>query len=475
MVSFASRDYDAVVVGSGPNGLAAAITVAQTGRSVLVLEGQETIGGGTRSAELTLPGFVHDVCSAVHPMAVWSPFFRGLPLSEHGLEWIQPSAPLAHPLDDGSTVVVERSVEETAAGLGRDGARYKHLMAPLLADWPKLESVVLRPLHLPAHPIAAARFGLLAMRSAVGVATGTFRNAPGRALFAGMAAHSILPLEQGPSAAFGLVLGVTAHAVGWPIARGGSQQIASALASYLKSLGGEIATGVTVESLEELPKARAVLCDVSPRQLLALAGTRLPENFRRKLGGFRYGPGACKLDWALDAPIPWTAAACRRAATVHLGGTMEEIAASERAPWQGVIAERPFVLLAQPTLFDPTRAPEGKHIAWAYCHVPNGSDVDMTERIERQIERFAPGFRSHILKRSVRTATALQSHNPNLIGGDVGGGAVDWKQFFFRPTRRLYRTPARGVYLCSASTPPGGGVHGLCGYLAARAALRDLF
>ena len=475
MLSFARRDYDAVVVGSGPNGLAAAITVAQAGRSVLVLESRDTIGGGARSAELTLPGFLHDVCSAVHPMAAWSPFFRNLPLAEHGLEWIHSPAPLAHPLDNGTAVVVERSVEETAAGLGRDAPRYKHLMGPLLAHWPKLESVVLRPLHLPAHPIAAARFGLVAVRSAVGVATSTFRDAPGRALFAGLAAHSILPLDQALSAAIGLVLGVTAHAVGWPIARGGSQQIANALASYLKSLGGEIATGVTVESLEQLPPAKAVLCDVSPRQLLGIAGGRLPDGYRRKLEAFRYSPGACKLDWALDAPIPWKAEACRRAATVHLGGTMEEIAASERAPWQGKISERPFVLLVQPTLFDPTRAPQGKHIAWAYCHVPNGSNVDMTERIENQIERFAPGFRSHILKRSVRTATELESYNPNLVGGDVGGGAVDWKQFFFRPTRRLYRTPARGIYLCSASTPPGGGVHGLCGYLAASAALRDLF
>jgi phytoene dehydrogenase-like protein len=470
---FAQREYDAVVIGSGPNGLAAAITIALAGWSVLVLEGQETIGGGTRSAELTLPGFLHDVCSAVHPLGLASPFFRTLPLEQHGLEWIHPSVQLAHPLDDGTAVVVEHSLALTAASLGADGERYLRLMTPLVLAWPKLETLLLGPLRIPRYPGAATRFGLLALRSASGLARSTFRNDRGRALFAGIAAHSSLPLEWLPSAAFGLVLGITAHAGGWPIVRGGSRRISDALASYLRSLGGEIVTGTTVESLEQLPPARVILCDVTPRQLLQIAGTRLPAKFRHKLERYRYGPGVCKVDWALDGPIPWTAEVCTRAGTLHLGGMLEEIEASERAPWQGQVPEKPFVLLAQPSLFDSTRAPSGKHVGWAYCHVPNGSNFDMTERIERQVERFAPGFRRRILKRSVMVAANLQLHNPNLVGGDINGGAPVFDQFFFRPTRRRYRTPAKGVYLCSSSTPPGGGVHGLCGHLAARAALRD--
>jgi phytoene dehydrogenase-like protein len=472
---FSKRSYDAVVIGSGPNGLAAAITIAQARHSVLVLEGQETIGGGMRSAELTLPGFLHDVCSAVHPLCLASPFFRTLPLAQHGLEWIHPLAPAAHPLDDGTAVAIERSVEQTAAGLGQDSNRYTRLMGPLSTNWNRLESLLLGPLCAARHPIAAARFGLLAMRSASRLARSVFRDQRARAAFAGMAAHSILPLERVPSAAFGLVLGITAHAVGWPFARGGSRRIAEALASYFRSLGGEIITGTTVEALEQLPSARIILCDVTPRQLLRIAGSRFSAGFRRQLKCYRYGPGICKVDWALDGAIPWKAEACRRAGTVHLGGTLEEIEASERAAWRDEHSERPFVLLAQPTLFDSTRAPAGKHIAWAYCHVPNASSFDMTERIENQIERFAPGFRSRILKRSVMTASSLELHNPNLVGGDISGGAAELSQFFFRPTWRRYRTSARGVYLCSASTPPGAGVHGLCGHLAALAALRDAF
>jgi phytoene dehydrogenase-like protein len=474
-VPFPRGNYDAVVIGSGPNGLAAAISVAQAGHSVLVLEGQETIGGGMRSAELTLPGFLHDVCSAVHPLGLASPFFRTLPLAEHGLEWIHPPTPAAHPLDDGTAVAIQRSVEQTAANLGRDSNRYTQLMGPLAANWNKLESFLLGPLRAARHPIASARFGLLAMRSASKLARGVFQDQRARAAFAGMAAHSILPLERVPSAAFGLVLGITAHAVGWPFARGGSRRIAEALASYLRSLGGEIVTGTTVETLEQLPPARIILCDVTPRQLLRIAGQRFPAGFRRKLERYRYGPGICKVDWALNGPIPWKAQACARAGTVHLGGTLEDIEASEREAWRGEHSERPFVLLAQPSLFDPTRAPAGKHVAWAYCHVPNASSFDMTERIENQIERFAPGFRSRVLKRSVMVASNLQLHNPNLVGGDISGGAAELSQFFFRPTWRRYRTPARGVYLCSASTPPGAGVHGLCGHLAALAALRDAF
>jgi len=474
-MDFSKTSYDAVVIGSGPNGLAAAITVAQAGHSVLVLEGHKTIGGGTRSAELTLPGFKHDVCSAVHPMAALSPFFRTLPLADHGLEWIHPAAPLAHPLDDGSAVFLERSVERTGESLGRDGGRYSDLIRRLISDWPKLESLLLGPPGLPRHPLAAARFGLQAMRSASGFAKSAFREQRARALFAGIAAHSILPLEQMPSAAFGLVLGAVGHMVGWPIARGGSSSIANALASYLRSLGGEIIAGSPVESVDQLPPSRVVLCDITPRQLARIAGRHFTPAFNRKLGQYRYGPGVCKLDWALDAPIPWKAEACARAATVHLGGTLEEIASSERAPWQGEIASRPFVLLAQPTLFDSSRAPAGKHIAWAYCHVPNGSRVDVSDRIEMQVERFAPGFRSRILKRSTLLTADLEDGNPNLVGGDISGGAADLSQLFFRPTMRLYRTPAKNIYICSSSTPPGGGVHGICGHVAAKLALKELF
>jgi phytoene dehydrogenase-like protein len=466
--------YDAVVVGAGPNGLASAITLARAGRSVLVLEGQETIGGGTRSDELTLPGFVHDVCSAIHPLGVASPFFRDLPLAQYGLEWVFPPAAVAHPFDDGSAAILERSVDATGESLGRDAAAYRRLMGPLLADWEGLASDLLGPLPVPPrHPLAMARFGLKAVRSARGLAESAFEGDRARALFAGLAAHSILPLERPVSAAFGLVLGTVAHAVGWPMARGGSGQIADALAAHLRSLGGEIVTGRCVESLDQLPPARSVLLDVTPRQVLQIAGDRLPTRYRRALGRYRYGPGVFKLDWALDGPIPWKAPACSRAGTVHLGGTLPEIAASEQAVWRGELSERPYVIVVQQTLFDPTRAPEGKHTGWAYCHVPNGSTIDMTERIEAQLERFAPGFRDLILARSVMSPTALERHDPNYIGGDINGGVQDLGQLFTRPVARLnpYTTPVRGLYLCSSSTPPGGGVHGMCGYFAAQAAL----
>jgi phytoene dehydrogenase-like protein len=408
-------------------------------------------------------------------MAVVSPFFRQLPLPKHGLSWIQPPAPLAHPLDDGSAVVLERSVEETAANLGEDTDRYKYIFGRFVSDWPGIESNLLGISRLPRHPFDLALFGVRGFRSAASFAHSNFRGERARALFAGLAAHAILPLDKVPTAAFGLVFAITGHVAGWPIPQGGSQNIAGALASYLRSLGGEIVTGQTVESLDELPSARAILCDLTPRQLVRIAGKRLPEAFRAKLERYRYGPGVCKVDWALDAPIPWQAEACRRAGTVHIGGTLDEIAASEQAPWNGEHAERPFVLLAQPTLFDPGRAPTGKHIAWAYCHVPNGSTFNMAERIERQVERFAPGFGRTILKRNVMLTADLEARNANLVGGDISGGAAQLDQLFARPTWRLYRTPAKGLYLCSASTPPGGGVHGLCGYLAARAALRDGF
>jgi phytoene dehydrogenase-like protein len=469
--------YDAVVVGSGPNGLAAAITVARAGLSVLVREASETIGGGTRSAELTLPGFLHDVCSAVHPMAVASPFFRTLPLGEHGLELIQPPSPLAHPLDDGKAIVLDPSLEATVASLGDDGEAYRRLIGPTVDDWPLLEPALLGPvLRVPRHPLALGRFSLRALRSGAGLASSVFRGEQAQALFAGAAAHSVLPLEQLGTASFGRVFLALAHTRGWPVARGGSQQIAQALASYLRSLGGEIETGAPVSSTEELAPAKIILCDIGPRQLLALAGSRLPARYRRALGAYRYGPGVFKLDYALDGPVPWNAPECGRAATVHVGGTLAEIAASERAPWQGRHAERPFVLVSQQSLFDPSRAPEGKHTLWAYCHVPNGSSLDMTERIESQIERFASGFGERVLARSVITTSDFELKNANIVGGDINGGAANLRQLIARPTLRPvpYSTPIPGLYLCSASTPPGGGVHGMCGHLAARAALKRL-
>lgn len=465
--------YDAIVIGSGPNGLSAAIVLARAGRSVLVVEAEGTIGGGTRSSELTLSGFVHDVCSAVHPLAIASPFFRTLPLESHGLEWIQPRYALAHPLDDGSAVVLDRSIETTSRALGKDAQAYRRLMAPLVANWSHLEMELLGPLRVPRHPFGLARFGLHALRSASGLARSIFRTERARALFAGLAAHSILPLEQLATAAIGLVLGIVGHVAGWPIPRGGSQRIANSLACYLRSLGGEIVTNWRVESIDELPRARVVLCDVTPRGLLRIAGHRFPDGYRRALQRYRYGAGAYKVDWALRGPIPWRAAECVQAVTVHLGGTLSEIASAESAPSKGRPAERPFVLLAQPSLFDPSRAPAGRHTAWAYCHVPNGSNFDMTERIENQIERFAPGFKDLILARCVRPPAVLEQHNANLVGGDISGGATDLLQMFWRPTRRLYATPAKGLYICSSSSPPGGGVHGMCGYAAALRALAD--
>jgi phytoene dehydrogenase-like protein len=465
---------DAIVIGSGPNGLSAAIVLARAGLSVCVIEAEETAGGGARSMELTLPGFIHDVCSAVHPLAVASPFFRSLDLKSHGLEWIFPPAALAHPFDDGTALLLERSVEDTAARLGPDRRAYAHLMRPLVKSWSLVDEEILGPIGIPRHPWVLARFGLLALRSAKGLIHSRFRGPLASALFAGMAAHAMLPLEKVPSAAFGLVLGMAGHATGWPIPRGGSRSVAAALSSVLDSLGGKMITGRRVRSLDEVPRAKIILCDVTPRQLLDLAGSRLPSSYRRRLEQYRYGMAAYKVDWALDGPIPWKAPECAMAATVHLGGAFEEIAASEIQAWNGQPASRPFVLLAQPSLFDPTRAPAGKHTAWGYCHVPNGSIARMVEPIEAQIERFAPGFRERILGRSVLSPRDLERHNPNLVGGDINGGAHDIFQLFTRPTPSLYRTPAKGIYLCSASTPPGGGVHGMCGYFAARAALKDL-
>jgi phytoene dehydrogenase-like protein len=473
-----SYKYDAVVIGAGPNGLAAAITLARAGHSVIVYEAKETIGGGSRSMELTLPGFVHDVCSAIHPLGLASSFFRTLPLEQYGLEWIHPLAPLAHPLDDGSAVVLERSIEETAAGLGGDAAAYRRLMGPLAARWDTIADAFLGPLRLAPlfrHPFMLGQFGLNAIRSARGLAEHLFREPRARALLAGTSAHWMLPLERPPSAAPGMVLGVLGHTVGWPMPKGGSQHIVDALAAYLRSLGGEIVTSLEVKSLEMLPASRVVLCDVTPRQLLRIAGSRLPSGYQRRLQRFRYGPGVFKLDLALDGPIPWRAAECSRAGTVHLGGALPEMAAAEAAIWRGEHPARPFVLLAQQSLFDPSRAPVGKHTAWAYCHVPHGSTFDMTGRIEAQIERFAPGFCDRVLARHTFSAVQMQDYNANYIGGDINGGVQDLWQLFTRPTIQVnpYATPIKGVYLCSSSTPPGGGVHGLCGYFAAQAAMKD--
>ena len=464
---------DALVIGSGPNGLAAAIALAQAGWKVTVFEAQPTIGGGSRSAELTLPGFVHDVCSAVHATAAASPFFRTLPLSEYGVEWIEPPAMVAHPFDDGTAAVIERSIDRTAAAFGRDRESYTRLFGGLARSWPRIESSVLGPLRWPRHPFATAAFGLRALRSANGLARSTFVEDRTRALFGGIAAHGLLPLDQLLTAGFGLVLGAMAHIVGWVIPRGGAQTLTDALVAYLRTLRGEVVAGHRVGSLDELPPATAVLCDLSPRPFLHVAGSRLPVSYRRSLERYRYGMGVFKVDWALDAPIPWRAAECARSSTVHICGTMAELNRSENDAWAGVAPERPFVLLVQPSLFDPSRAPAGKHTAWAYCHVPARSTVDMLPRIEAQIERFAPGFRDRILARAVASPADVESHNANFVGGDIGSGACDLSQFFTRPTWRTYSTPVRGLYLCSASTPPGVGVHGMCGYFAAQRALAD--
>jgi phytoene dehydrogenase-like protein len=466
---------DAVVIGSGPNGLAAAVYLARTGASVEVLEAADEIGGGTRSAELTLPGFVHDRCSAVHPMAILSPWLRQLPLADHGLRWIQPPASVAHPLDDQPAVLLRGSPADTAAELGGDADAYRRLLAPLLRDPHGLLRDALAPLGIPRHPLRMLRFGLLGLRSAEGLAR-RFRGPRARALLAGCAAHSILPLDRAVTGAVALMFLIAGHTEAWPVAAGGSHAIARALAGLLAASGGRITTGARVRSLADLPPARVYLFDTSPDQLAAIAGPVLPARYVRRLRRYRYGPGVFKLDWALDGAIPWRDPRCLEASTVHVGGSLEELAAAEAAVWRGEHPARPFVMVCQQSQFDPARAPAGKQTGYAYCHVPARSTVDLTVQIEQQIERFAHGFRDRILARRVTTTGDLERDNPNHVGGAITGGVADLFQLFTRPVARLdpYSTPNPRVFLCSASTPPGGGVHGMCGYHAARAARRRI-
>jgi phytoene dehydrogenase-like protein len=461
----------ACVIGAGPNGLAAAIVLAQSGMPVDVMEAESTPGGAARTLELTLPGFRHDFGSAVYPLAAGSPFFSSLPLINHGLEWIHSPAALAHPLDDGTAVMLERDLDATKNSLGVDGPAWDKLMRPFAERWTEFAPEVLRPVSLiPRHPWLMARFGMVALQSARAVAS-RFRDERTRALFAGLAAHSFLSLDEPLSAAFAILMAAPAHAVGWPIPRGGAESLTNALCGYLATFGSKVNTASPVQSLAALANYDLLLCDLTPRQLVKIAGARLSERYKQRLGRYRYGAGVFKVDYALNAPIPWKAPDCLRAATVHLGGSFDDIAASEKAVRLGQNADRPFVLLAQPSLFDSSRAPAGKHTAWAYCHVPNGSNINVLAKLEDQIDRFAPGFRECILARRVFSPADLENMDANLVGGDIGGGAMDIRQFLFRPTRRHYATSAREIYICSASTPPGGGVHGMCGYHAAKMAL----
>ncbi|MEO6547145.1 MAG: NAD(P)/FAD-dependent oxidoreductase [Ferruginibacter sp.] len=469
-------EVDVVVIGSGPNGLAAAIALQQKGLSVLIIEGKDTIGGGLRSAELTLPGFTHDICSAIHPLAAGSPFFTTLPLHQFGLEYIQPTHAAAHPLDGGTAAILTNSLQQTAALLGSDEESYLELIGPVVKHWPVLVNELLAPLHVPKHPIDLAAFGMKGITSASYLSK-RFVTKEAKALFAGMAAHAIQPLTNLATSAIALVLITAAHTGGWPIPKGGSHQIAKALAAYFESFGGKLETGLFVKSLKDLPSSKAILFDITPRQLLSIAGHRFSTIYKWQLEKYRYGMGVFKIDFALDGPIPFTAAECNKAGTVHLGNTIEEITISEQQSHEGKHPDKPFVLLAQQSLFDPSRAPEGKHTAWAYCHVPNGSTLDRTDAIEQQIERFAPGFRERILTKHVMNTAQLEAYNPNYIGGDINGGIIDIRQLFTRPALRYspYRTSAKGMYICSSSTPPGGGVHGMCGYHAAQRVLKDIF
>ncbi|CAN5470438.1 NAD(P)/FAD-dependent oxidoreductase [soil metagenome] len=471
------RDYDAVVVGSGPNGLAAAITMQRAGLSVILFEAKDTIGGGMRTEELTLPGYFHDVCSAIHPLGADSPFFNTLPLQDYGLEWIYPELALAHPLDDGTTAELRLSIKDTAQSLGDDAEAYEKLVKYFTRNWNPLALEILGPLRFPRRPILLTKFGLKAIRSAEGLAHKTFKTPVAKGYFAGLAAHSMLPLSNISTAAIGLVLGILGHHKGWPIPKGGSQYIGHAMEAYFKSLGGKVVTGHMVKSLKELPSSHAVLFDTNTVQMMKIAGHRFSTLYKFQLNRFKYGLGVFKIDYAYEGTIPFRSRACREAGTVHLGGTMEEIAKAEKDAWKGIHSEKPFVLLTQQSLFDDTRAPKGKNTVWVYCHVPKGSTVDMTKYIEDQIERFAPGFRERILARHTINSAEYEAYNPNYLGGDINGGAQDVTQIFTRPAIRFspYATSAKGIYICSSSSPPGGGVHGMCGYYAAKRALKDVF
>ncbi|MBS1598088.1 MAG: NAD(P)/FAD-dependent oxidoreductase [Bacteroidetes bacterium] len=471
------KDYDVIVVGSGPNGLAAAIVLQQAGVSVLLIEGKETIGGGLRSTALTLPGYVHDVCSAIHPFAVCSPFFKSLPLEKHGLEYIFPKIAAAHPFDDGTAAALHHSIEETASSLGEDAGYYKELMTSLSNDWPKLLPFVMKPASFPSHPVALAKFGYYGITPVSHFVKKHFHNGHAQGLFAGMAAHGMQPLTNMATTAIALIFLLLGHTTGWPLPKGGSQQIANALSSYFLELGGKIETNFMVNSLEQLPSAHAVVFDLTPKQILTIAGEKFSSLYKWQMKRYRYGMGIFKIDWALDAPIPFTAPECRQAGTVHIGNTFDEVAASEQMNATGKISDKPFVLLTQSSLFDDTRAPSGKHTAWAYCHAPASSTHDMTDIIENQVERFAPGFKKLILARHSMNSAEMEAYNPNYIGGDIGGGIQDIGQLFTRPVLRFspYKTSSKGIYICSSSTAPGGGVHGMCGYHAANKVLHDVF
>ncbi len=471
-----NEKYDAVVVGAGPNGLSAAIVLAQAGLSVIIVERAGVVGGSARSEELTLPGFVHDVGAAVVPLAVGSPFFQSLPLDQYSLEFIQPPVALAHPFDNGAAATLVGSVAETAQTLGIDGDAYQNLLGQIVENWPSLSKDLLSPFRWPKHPVDFVKFGLKGLLPATTLAN-RFHTSEARALLAGMAAHSFQPLTGLMTSSIALTLMAAGHAKGWPVARGGTQSIANALGSYFVSLGGQIELNRQVNDLGDLPKAKAVLFDLTPRQVVDIAGNQLSAPYRKRMENYRYGSGVFKIDWALREPIPFLNADCQQAGTVHLGGTLEEIKSTEQMTIDGQLSDQPFVLLAQPSLFDPSRSPAGQHTAWAYCHVPNGSTADMTERIERQVERFAPGFRDVILARHTMNTEQFELWNPNCVGGDINGGNMDWLQFLTRPIVSLnpYRTSNPNLYICSSSTPPGGGVHGMCGYNAAHAALRGSF
>ncbi len=472
----AATAYDAVIVGSGPNGLAAAIALQSSGLSTLLVEGADTAGGGMRSSALTLPGFMHDVCSAIHPLGRASPFFKTLGLERFGLQWIESTSSVAHVLSSNHVVTLERSLDQTVAALGGDGQRYRDLMTPFVESFEKLLPLILAPLRFPEHPFLMARFGLEAVQSMTTLAR-RFDGHEAPALLAGIAAHAMIPLEEPVTASFALVLALAAHAVGWPVAKGGSQSLADALVAHYEAIGGKLQLGRPVNHVSELPHAHAIVLDVSPKNVLRLAGDRLTRSYVDRLRRFRYGPGVYKVDWALDGPIPWTDPRCTGALTVHLAGPLSELASRIAETHEGRFAKRPFIIVGQPSLVDETRAPKGKQTAWAYCHVPHGSSVDARIAIESEIERYAPGFRDIVLARSSRNAIEMEAHNPNYVGGDINSGVSDWKQLFFRPMAKVdpYATSAENIFLCSSSTPPGGGVHGMCGYWAAQSVLKRRF